>query len=299
MDKRPYLLINETYIVGDRLGKGSFGEVYMGKHKWTNRPVAIKLEPLDSKTHILEHEYKVYKDIYNPNSGIGQCHFYGIEGDFAVLVVDLLGQTLGALLTECKGSFSLKSTLMIADHMLSRLEYLHEHNYIHRDLKPDNMLIGKSHHNNQIFLIDFGLAKKFRTENKHISFKAGGKLVGTARYASINSHEGIQLSRRDDLISLAYILIYFLKGKLPWQKVKGDTKDEKYNNILKLKKGLSSNTICTGLPKEFQLYLDYSTNLKFDETPDYTYLKALFKTLFRKHNFVYDLVFDWTPKTPF
>ncbi len=291
--EQPYILINDTYILGKRLGKGSFGEVHAGKHKWTNRPVAIKLEPLEASTHILEHEYKVYQELYNPNSGVSQCYFFGIECDYAVLVVDLLGKSLGTLMDECENHFSLKAVLMIAEQMISRIEYIHEHNYIHRDLKPDNMLIGRSHHKNMIYLIDFGLAKKYRSNNKHIAFKDGGKLVGTARYASVNSHHGYQLSRRDDLISLGYIIVYFVKGKLPWQKVKGKTKEEKYNNIKKLKHGLGNQVICSGLPKEFQIYLDYCTTLQFDEKPDYNYLRNLFKTLFRKQNYMYDLIFDW------
>jgi serine/threonine protein kinase len=293
----PYILINDTYIIGERLGRGSFGEVYIGKHKWTSRPVAIKLEPLESKTRILEHEHKVYQDIYNPNSGIGQCHFFGIEGDYAVLVIDLLGVSLGKLLENCNNKFCLKTVLMLADQMITRLEYLHEHDYIHRDLKPDNMLIGKTHHRNQIFLIDYGLAKKYRNaDKKHIPFKEGGKLVGTARYASVNSHAGYQLSRRDDLISFGYIMIYFLKGKLPWQKVKGRTKEEKYTNIKNLKETLGNDVLCSGLPKEFLTYMDYSCKLKFDEKPNYNQLRTLFKNLFKKHEFVYDLVFDWTPE---
>ena len=289
-----FILIHDTYILGKRLGKGSFGEVYMGKHKWSGKPVAIKLEPINSKTRILEHEYKVYQDIYHPNSGIVQCHYYGLEDDYAVLVIDLLGPSTGALLDKCEGILGMKSVLMLADQLITRLEYFHERGYIHRDLKPDNMLIGRSHHQNQVFLIDFGLAKKYRTaDGQHIQFKDGGKLVGTARYASVNSHLGYQLSRRDDLISLGYILIYFAKGKLPWQKVRGKTKDEKYNNIRKLKQGLGSSTICSGLPKEFSIYLDYCLNLTFEQRPDYTYIKNLFKSLFRKLGYVYDLIFDW------
>ena len=182
--------------------------------------------------------------------------------------------------------------------MISRLEYLHEKGYIHRDLKPDNMLIGRSpHHHNQIFLIDYGLAKKYRTSSgQHVPFKEGGKLVGTARYASVNSHLGYTLSRRDDLISVGYILVYFIKGKLPWQKVRGKDKNEKYTNIRKLKQGLGSSTICTNLPKEFQSYLDYVSNLEFDQRPDYNYLRNLFSGLFRKSKFVYDLTFDWSNK---
>lgn len=295
-DDDVFILIHDTYILGKRLGKGSFGEVYMGKHKWTNRPVAIKLEPLESRTRILEHEFKVYQDIYHPNSGITQCHYYGLEDDYAVLVIDLLGAPLGSLMEKCNGKFSLKTVLMIGDQMISRLEYLHERGYIHRDLKPDNMLIGRSHHTNQIFLIDYGLAKKYRNSSgEHIPFKEGGKLVGTARYASINSHLGYSLSRRDDLISLGYILVYFAKGKLPWQKVRGKDKDEKYTNIRKLKQGLGSATICSGLPKELQTYLDYCHNLEFEQRPDYVYLRNLLTGLFKKSKFVYDLTFDWSP----
>lgn len=287
------------YILGERLGKGSFGEVYFGKHKWTHRPVAIKLEPLEARTRILEHEAEVYKAIYNPNAGIGQCHFYGIEGDYAVLILDLLGKSMGGLLNDCKGKFSLKTVLMVADQMISRLEYLHEHNFIHRDLKPDNMVIGRGHQKNQIYLIDYGLAKKYRSCNKHLNFKEGGKLVGTARYASVNSHCGYQLSRRDDLISLAYILVYFVKGKLPWQKVKGKSKDEKYDNIRKLKQNLGATAICSGLPKEFTMYLNSCEKLRFEERPDYNYLRGLFKSVFRRENYEYDLMFDWNPKPTF
>ena len=295
-DSDVFILIHDTYILGKRLGKGSFGEVYMGKHKWTGRPVAIKLEPVESRTRILEHEFKVYQDVYHPNSGITQCHYYGLEDDYAVLVIDLLGSSLGVLMDKCGGKFSLKTVLMIADQMITRIEYLHERGYVHRDLKPDNMLIGRSHHHNQIFLIDYGLAKRYRSSHSctHIPFKEGGKLVGTARYASINSHLGYSLSRRDDLISIGYILIYFAKGKLPWQKVRGKDKEEKYTNIRKLKQGLGSSTICSGLPKEFQTYLDYCQNLEFDQIPNYAYLRNLFASLFRRSKYVYDLSFDWS-----
>ena len=294
-DNHVHILINDTYILGHKLGKGSFGEVYMGKHKWSGNPVAIKLEPIESKTRILEHEYKVYQDIYKPNNGVTQCHYYGLVDDYSVLVIDLLGPSLGILFERAGGQFKLKSVLMIADQMISRLEYLHDHGFIHRDLKPDNMLIGRSHHHNQIYLIDYGLSKKFRSsrDGEHIPFKEGGKLVGTARYASINSHLGYTLSRRDDLISLAYILIYFLKGKLPWQRVTGDTKEEKYDNIKKLKQGLATNTICQGLPKEFAQFLDYCHKLRFEQRPDYNYLKTLMRQVFRKYKFVYDLDFAW------
>jgi len=292
------ILIHDTYILGKKLGKGSFGDVYMGKHKWTGKPVAIKLESRDSKTRILEHEYKVYQDIYRPNSGIVECHHFGFEDEYAVLVIDLLGESLGNLLARAGGTFSMKSVLMIADQLISRIEYLHDQGYIHRDLKPDNLLIGKNHHQNQVYLIDYGLAKKYwKVDGRHIDFKEGGKLVGTARYASINSHLGYALSRRDDMLSLGYILVYYAKGKLPWQKIAGKDKEEKYHNILKRKQSMTTSGICSGLPKEFNIYLDYCKNLEFSQKPDYNYLRTLFKTLFRRSQLTYDLVFDWNRST--
>lgn len=294
--ERPYILINDTYVVGDRLGQGSFGEVYFGVHKWSNRPVAIKLEPLEAKTRILEHEYNVYRHIYLPNSGIGRCHYYGIEGDFAVLVIDLMGRSLGSLFKYCNYKFSLKTTLMIGDQMIHRLEYLHDCNFIHRDLKPDNMLIGKSNQKDRIHLIDYGLAKKYFNKGKHIPYRTGGKLVGTARYASVNSHLGYQLSRRDDMISLVYILIYFIKGRLPWQDAGGKTKEEKYDNIKRMKQNLTPTQICEGLPTGFQELLETAQAIEFNETPDYNKFKQIIKRMFNRNNLTYDLVFDWTPK---
>lgn len=289
-------LIDDTYIVGKKLGKGSFGVVHLGTHKWTGDPVAIKLEKINSKNKILEHEFKVYQEVYRPNNGISQCHHYGIEDDFCVMVVDLLGPSLGDLLEKCQGQFSMKTVLMIGDQMLNRLEYLHDHGYIHRDLKPDNMLIGRQHQYNQIYLIDYGLAKRFKqSDGRHLEYYEGNKFIGTARYASSNAHLGRSLSRRDDLISLGYILVYFAKGKLPWQRIgnKDDSKRKRYAQIKEMKLKLKPVELCEELPKEFSKYLEYCCQLEFTARPDYHALKGLFRGLMTKLGYQYDLIFDW------
>lgn len=156
------------------------------------------------------------------------------------------------------------------------------------------MGIGKC--GNLVNVVDFGLANKYRDPNTylHIPYREKIKLTGTARYASINAHLGIEQSRRDDLESLGYIMLYFLRGSLPWQDLKAATKEEKYNCIMKKKMETSVESLCRGLPNEFVRYLNYTRSLRFDDKPNYSYLRKIFRDLFVNEHFKYDYVFDWT-----
>ncbi|GIY49735.1 casein kinase I isoform alpha [Caerostris extrusa] len=204
--------------------------------------------------------------------------WFGQERDYNVLVMDLLGPSLEDLFNFCSRRFTMKTVLMLADQMIGRIEYVHNKNFIHRDIKPDNFLMGIGRHCNKLFLIDFGLAKKYRDNRtrQHIPYREDKNLTGTARYASINAHLGIEQSRRDDMESLGYVLMYFNKGSLPWQGLKAATKKQK------------------GYPAEFAMYLNYCRGLRFEEAPDYMYLRQLFRILFRTLNHQYDYTFDWT-----
>lgn len=146
---------------------------------------------------------------------------------------------------------------------------------------------------NRVNAIDFGLAKKY-WDQKHIPYCENKSLTGTARYASINTHLGVEQSRRDDLESLGYVLIYFCHGRLPWQGLKGATKKQKYDRIMEKKMTVSTKTLCEGLPDEFATFLDYTRKLRFDETPDYGSLRKLFQDLFDKKRFERDYIFDWS-----
>ena len=161
--------------------------------------------------------------------------------------MDILGPNLERLLAICGGSFSLKTTLMLALQMLDRIENFHNTGLIHRDIKPENFVMGSTYNIKSLYMIDFGIAKLLKnSEGEHINYCTGKGLIGTARYASINSHEGVEQSRRDDLEGVAYTLIYFLKGKLPWQDVRGENKKHKYEQIKKLKMNISIQELCHG-----------------------------------------------------
>eukprot|EP00069_Balaena_mysticetus_P017863 bmy_02228T0 len=227
--------------------------------------------------------------------GIPTIRWCGAEGDYNVMVMELLGPSLEDLFNFCSRKFSLKTVLLLADQMISRIEYIHSKNFIHRDVKPDNFLMGLGKKGNLVYIIDFGLAKKYRDArtHQHIPYRENKNLTGTARYASINTHLGIEQSRRDDLESLGYVLMYFNLGSLPWQGLKAATKRQKYERISEKKMSTPIEVLCKGYPSEFATYLNFCRSLRFDDKPDYSYLRQLFRNLFHRQGFSYDYVFDW------
>jgi len=289
------LRVGKKYRLGRKIGSGSFGDIYLGTNMATGEEVAIKLESTKTKHPQLLYESKIYR-ILHGGLGIPTVRWYGVEGDYNVMVLDLLGPSLEDLFNYCGRRFNLKTVLMLADQLLSRLEYVHTKSFIHRDVKPDNFLIGLGKRQNIIHIIDFGLAKKYRDPrtHQHIPYRDNKNLTGTARYASINTHIGIEQSRRDDLESLGYVLMYFIRGSLPWQGLKANTKKQKYERIMDRKMSTSTEQLCKGYPAEFRSYFEYCRSLRFEDRPDYAYLKRLFKELFYRKGYQYDNMFDWT-----
>ncbi|XP_066291210.1 casein kinase I-like isoform X2 [Branchiostoma lanceolatum] len=288
------LRVGNKYRLGRKIGSGSFGDIYLGTNISNGEEVAIKLECVKTKHPQLHIESKFYK-MMQGGVGIPTIKWCGVEGDYNVMVMELLGPSLEDLFNFCSRKFSLKTVLLLADQLISRIEYIHSKNFIHRDVKPDNFLMGLGKKGNLVYIIDFGLAKKYRDArtHQHIPYRENKNLTGTARYASINTHLGIEQSRRDDMESLGYVLMYFNLGSLPWQGLKAATKRQKYERISEKKMSTPIEVLCKGYPSEFATYLNYCRSIRFDDKPDYSYLRQLFRNLFHRQGFTYDYVFDW------
>ncbi|KAJ7807480.1 kinase-like protein [Mycena olivaceomarginata] len=271
---RLYLQVGGKYRLSKKIGSGSFGDIYLG----------INLESAKAKQPQLEYESKIYK-ILAGGVGVPVVRGFGTEGDYNAMVLDLLGPSLEDLFNFCNRAFSLKTVLLLAEQLISRIEYIHTRNFIHRDIKPGNFLMGIGKRGNQVNVIDFGLAKKFRDPKTrlHIPYRENKNLTGTARYTSINTHLGVEQARRDDLESLAYMLIYFLRG-------------QKYDRIMEKKMTTPTDLLCRGLPDEFSAFLNYTRALRFDAKPDYSYLRKLFRALIVRKGYQDDYVFDWSPQ---
>ena len=292
------LVVGGYYRLLKHIGGGSFGEIFQGEDTRNKKKVAVKLE--NAKTHSpqLEIEFKIYT-VFSGGNNVPQIYYYGRDTNFNVLVMDLLGLSLEDIFVAGPGTFGLKTVLMLADQMLASLQYVHEKNFIHRDIKPDNFIMGTDQHANQVYIIDFGLSKKYRdpTTKVHIPYVENKALTGTARYASINAMRGCEQSRRDDLESLGYVWLYFLRGSLPWQGLPARTTKQKYDKILKVKLDTSAEQLCKGFPQEFVTYFQIVKNLEFTEEPDYSGLRNMFKDLFLRLGYTYDYQYEWTHAT--
>ncbi|KAI3801086.1 hypothetical protein L1987_29187 [Smallanthus sonchifolius] len=288
-------VVGGKFKLGRKIGSGSFGELFLGVNIQTGEEVAVKLEPTKTKHPQLHYESKVYM-LFEGGMGVPTLKWFGVEGEYNVMVIDLLGPSLEDLFNYCNRKFSLKTVLMIADQLINRVEYMHARSFLHRDLKPDNFLMGLGRKANQVYIIDFGLAKKYRDlqTHRHIPYRENKNLTGTARYASVNTHLGVEQSRRDDLESLGYVLMYFLRGSLPWQGLRAGTKKQKYDRISEKKMSTPVEVLCKSYPPEFMSYFHYCRSLKFEDKPDYSFLKRLFRDLFIREGYQFDYVFDWT-----
>ena len=288
-------IIFGKYKILNLLGNGAFGYVFKGKNVINGEKVAIKIENWKLQGNILEGEAFILFQL--KGVGVPEVKSFGKIGNYKILVESLLGDSLNIISQTIKNQFSLKDICMISIQLIERIEYIHSKYIIHRDMKPENILVDKET-KRYIYLIDFGLAKKYRSgrTGKHIKFSLPKRLTGTARYASKNALRGAEQSRRDDLESAGYVLIYLAKNDLPWLRLKEENKMKRFNQIYIIKKNIKPENLCKGLPSEFTEYIKYVTKLQFEEDPDYKYIKGLFMNVLNKLGFKNDLNFSWLTK---
>lgn len=274
----------------EKLGRGSFGDIYKGIDKQTNEAVAMKIESKIEKKGLegqLKQENIIYKELrnvkINPNLYWPQVKLFGTNGKGqSVLIMDLLGPDLDALLNlEILNHSQVRH---YAVKMIHLLEIFHGKGYVHRDLKPQNFCLHLKD-KSEIFLIDYGLAKKYCVDGKtHIPYSQKRSLKGTVRYASLNTHLSVEQSRRDDLISLAYIIVFMVKGSLPWQHKpknhENESKEEMYSRVMVKKMACTfeelTQDILEPLRTNLMTFLFYVNSLLFEEKPDYKFCKSLF-----------------------
>ena len=281
------------YRLVEKLGEGTFGMIF--KCESSDGLCAFKFEKKrPNKRSLLKAESDIMMILKGP--GIPRIISYIEEGDYNIMIMELLGKSLEGLLKQSPGKkMSIKTVCLLGIEMLKILKYIHDKNYIHRDIKPDNFAIGYSEPNN-LFLLDFGLAKKYRSSRtlEQKPMQKNKKLTGTARYASINALRGYDQSRRDDLESVGYVLAYLLRGNLPWQGIIVKTKEEKYAKILYKKQYITPEELLNGYPTELVTYIKYCKGLDYNEEPDYNYLTGLFSNVIKNYlKEEIDFKYDW------
>ena len=301
-DKLLGKVLFKHYKLKKKIGEGSFGKIYIAININTKEELAVKLEKRDSDSEssrsLLETEAYILSHL--KAFGLPDIKIYGCNSDYNILIMELLGQSLENLFQSQNKSFSIKTACMLGIQMVDRIEYIHSRKIIHRDIKPDNFVMGRGLKSHIVYVLDFGLSKKYWSSSHkcHIPFIDGKKLTGTARYASINALSGYEQSRRDDLESIGYIIMYFIRGSLPWQGLKINKKEDRYKKICEKKKSTSAKDLCSGFPSEFEKFVSYTRNLEFTEVPDYNYLRDLLKNVIKKSGSTIDFFYDWCTQKP-
>ena len=265
------------------IGKGAFSNIYSTIKLEDKSVFAMKVQKKDSKNKMLEIEaYHLY---FLQGFGIPKLITFGCNKNYDILIESLLGKTLFEIFIKYKKPCDLINTCLIAIQLIERLEFIHSKNFIYRDVKPENFIIGIKDPD-VVYIIDFGLCKKYRSSKtgKHLQQRNTKKICGTLKYSSANVLKGKELSRRDDLISLGYVIIFLYKRHLPWNLNLHGLNNKTYFELVQAKETNNNGEIFKNIPEEMAEFLKYAQNLKFEEDPDYNYMKGLFKILLSKKN---------------
>lgn len=258
-------IIDNKYQIIQQLNAGSFGMIYKCKNIRTGEYNAIKIEEKSAQHQTLRNEAKIYQYL-GKQDGFLRLKWYGVDKKNTYIVFDLLDVSLAKIIKE-HGKLNNNSVAAIGLQMLKRIKLLHEKEMLHRDIKPENFMIGRGDNSNKIYLIDLSFCKRYMQNNKHIEEKAINNIIGTVNYVSVNVHNRIEPSRRDDLESFAYILIFLIEGKLPWE-------NNSIGDIYMLKNRITEMQY---IPFYIRKILMYVRSLEFKDDPDYIYIQEILK----------------------
>ncbi|OMJ66692.1 hypothetical protein SteCoe_36386 [Stentor coeruleus] len=264
------LFLNQ-YLIESLLGSGGFGSVYKATHLTTQLSYAIKVDK-KRKGNVKQESAFLYE--LQGGEGIVKVYEAGETEEFTYMIMELLGPSLSKIQKQQGGKFSLDTVIPILIQSLYRLQYIHSFGVVHRDLKPQQFLVGP---NNNLYLVDYGLARKFIVQGTHIPYQSNCSRAGNSTYASLNNHIGIHQTRRDDIESLAYMAVSLMNGRLPWQQSSRINSSVKWNNVYKIKSTINLYELCQNCPSEFVMFIQYARALDFHEEPDYEYLRRLIK----------------------
>ncbi len=284
-----------NYELVNKIGSGSFGEVFIVKNNKDKGIFAAKIEESNNKNR-LKSEYNIYKKINKNNdiNGIPKIYNFIQTEDYNIMIMELLGPSLESVFDKCDRKFSINTLFKLSIDLFTLIEQFHKKGFIHRDIKPGNFIFNYTEPFNKLYIVDFGLSKPYVLNGEHIELKYDRSLIGTARYCSQNIHWGFEPSRRDDLESICYIIIYVFNGNLPWQGLKKDKNKTQVEKIADKKNTIDAEALCKDMPECFIKILDYIKKIKFEERPNYNYIQSLLTDNINKLNIVpkYDFIFD-------
>ncbi|CAD8203817.1 unnamed protein product [Paramecium octaurelia] len=289
-------IFNGIYVVQKKISSGSFGVVLLGHDKEKNVDVAIKIEKEENEdVRSLEREVQVLEKLQGTD-GVPKLFWHGQQDEFNVIILQLLGKDLSHFI-KSKKKFSFKTTIQLGIQIVHVLERIHNKGVVHRDLKPENILFGIEDESSKIYVVDFGISKIYLDAQGNIlPFRDNASFIGTTRYASIAAHKGHELSRKDDIESLIYVLLYFMKGQLPWQNMQNVSDEERTVKVGEMKMNMDPRELCQDVPPEFANILEHLRQLQYSSEPNYYFVRNQLEKAAENQGIKLDNIYDWDQK---
>ena len=283
------------YALGELLGKGGFGEVKRGVNIF-GKQIAIKKHHGDGWGRSRKEVSTMKRLARDGTTPIGFTELLWFES--GAVGMTLLGPSLEHVRRVLPGKkFSLKTTLLVADQTLRRIGLIHSKRTVHRDIKPENFVLGLGDKQTTVHLVDFGLSERYfdGVTRSHVPYREGCTVYGTPYFSSVNADCGCSQSRRDDIESFGYMIVFLATGTLPWIGLRSlGALNSWHQRVANCKAKTPISVLTANLPSEFGKIISYARSLKYDDSPNYDYLHGLIHRRYAKLGFEADNKYDWT-----